>query len=170
MSKERDLLKRWFSEFGRICCNKNLLIETKELLAKPEPEQVAWEKEKKSYLDEIDRLGVESNRDEEEIDRLTQLLTPTKQKPVAWMYDWEDKIEQEQMQDRITKIKSMTESPEAFNVRPLYLAPPTRKPLSDKDIGKGFLQIGVWHRYGSFIAGVRWAEQQHNITGGSDDK
>jgi len=27
--------------------------------------------EKKSYLDEIDRLGVESNRDEEEIDRLT---------------------------------------------------------------------------------------------------
>jgi len=31
MSKERDLLKRWFNEFGRICCNKNLLIETKEL-------------------------------------------------------------------------------------------------------------------------------------------
>jgi hypothetical protein len=37
MSKERDLLKRWFSEFGRICCNKNLLIETKELLAKRQP-------------------------------------------------------------------------------------------------------------------------------------
>jgi len=35
MSKERDLLKRWLSEFGRICCNKNLLIETKELLAQP---------------------------------------------------------------------------------------------------------------------------------------
>lgn len=38
MSKERDLLKRWFNEFGRICCNKNLLIETKELLAKRQPE------------------------------------------------------------------------------------------------------------------------------------
>lgn len=39
MNKERDLLKRWFNEFGRICCNKNLLIETKELLAKRQPEQ-----------------------------------------------------------------------------------------------------------------------------------
>jgi len=39
MSKERDLLKRWFNEFGRICCNKNLLIETKELLAKRQPER-----------------------------------------------------------------------------------------------------------------------------------
>lgn len=37
MSKERELLKRWFSEFGRICCNKNLMIETKELLAKRQP-------------------------------------------------------------------------------------------------------------------------------------
>lgn len=37
MSIERELLKRWFSEFGRICCNKNLLIETKELLAKRKP-------------------------------------------------------------------------------------------------------------------------------------
>ena len=37
MSKVRELLKRWFSEFGRICCNKNLLIETKELLAKRQP-------------------------------------------------------------------------------------------------------------------------------------
>ena len=36
VSRERELLKRWFSEFGRICCNKNLLIETKELLAQPE--------------------------------------------------------------------------------------------------------------------------------------
>jgi hypothetical protein len=45
-----------------------------ELLAQPEQEPVDWEKKKKSYLDEIDRLGMESNKDEEEIDRLTQLL------------------------------------------------------------------------------------------------
>jgi YD repeat-containing protein len=110
----------------------SVIEQTKELLAQPEKEPVAWEKEKKSYLDEIDRLGVESNRDDEEIDRLTQLLTATDQKPLAWMYDWEDKLKEERMQDRITKIKSMTESPEAFNVRPLYTSPPKREPLSTK--------------------------------------
>ena len=40
-----------------------------------------------------------------------------------------------------------------------------QEPLSDKDVGKGFLLTDVWHRYESFIAGVRWAEQQHGIGG-----
>jgi hypothetical protein len=40
------------------------------------------------------------------------------------------------------------------------------EPLSDKDIGKGFLLTDVWHRYECFIAGVKWAERQHGITGG----
>ena len=41
-----------------------------------------------------------------------------------------------------------------------------REPLSDKDIGKGFLLTDVWHRYECFIAGVKWAERQHGIGGG----
>ena len=40
----------------------------------PEQEPFDWETKKKSYLDEIDRLGVEANKDQEEIDRLTDLL------------------------------------------------------------------------------------------------
>ena len=38
------------------------------------PEPFDWETKKKSYLDEIDRLGMEANKDQEEIDRLTDLL------------------------------------------------------------------------------------------------
>ncbi len=37
ISPERELLKRWFKEFNSICCNKNLILETKELLDKPKP-------------------------------------------------------------------------------------------------------------------------------------
>ena len=41
-----------------------------------------------------------------------------------------------------------------------------REPLSDKDIGKGFLLTDVWHRYECFIAGVKYAENHHSIGGG----
>ena len=52
---------------------------------------------------------------------------------------------------------------------PLYTAPPKREPLSDEDIGKGFLLTDVWHRYECFIAGVKWAERQHGIGGGNEN-
>jgi predicted DNA-binding protein (MmcQ/YjbR family) len=51
--------------------------EIEQLLAQPEQteqEPFDWETKKKSYLDEIDRLGMEANKDQEEIDRLTDLL------------------------------------------------------------------------------------------------
>ncbi len=53
-----------------------------------------------------------------------------------------------------------------IDVIPLYTAPPKREPLSDKDIGKGFLLTDVWHRYECFIAGVKYAEKHHGIGGG----
>jgi hypothetical protein len=42
MSKERELLKRWFSEFGKIYADIKLLRDTQTLLAQPEQEPVAW--------------------------------------------------------------------------------------------------------------------------------
>lgn len=136
----------------------------------PKQEPFDWEKEKKSYLDEIDRLGVESNRDEEEIDRLTQLLTPPDQKPVAWMYDWKTPIgknrevqhvfrDKNHLTDDLTVISNHIE-----NVRPLYLAPPTREPLIDKEIQDALIrcrQSTTWD-YG-FEAGVLYAEKAHGI-------
>jgi hypothetical protein len=38
MSKERELLKRWFSEFGKIHADIKLLRDTQTLLAQPEQE------------------------------------------------------------------------------------------------------------------------------------
>lgn len=40
MTKERELLKRWLIDFGKIHPDVELLKETKELLAQPEQESV----------------------------------------------------------------------------------------------------------------------------------
>ncbi len=65
ISPERELLKRWFKEFGSICCNKNLILETKELLAQPEQEQpFCWCIESKNSADwcfSADKSGVIEN-------------------------------------------------------------------------------------------------------------
>lgn len=83
MSKERALLRRVkvlleCSNVEPLQRQSDLIIgEIKELLAQPEQteqEPFDWETKKKSYLDEIDRLGMEANKDQEEIDRLTDLL------------------------------------------------------------------------------------------------
>ena len=42
MSRERELLEKWVSQFGNLRHDFNLLTETKELLAQPEQEPVAW--------------------------------------------------------------------------------------------------------------------------------
>ena len=56
----------------------NDLIQTiQKYLDQPEhteQEPFDWETKKKSYLDERDRLGMEANKAQEEIDRLTDLL------------------------------------------------------------------------------------------------
>jgi hypothetical protein len=46
MSKERELLERWVSQFGNLRHDFNLLTETKELLAQPEQ----TEQEPKGYV------------------------------------------------------------------------------------------------------------------------
>jgi hypothetical protein len=74
MSIEREFLKKL--RYASLLEN-DLRKELEELLAQPEQteqEPFDWETKKKSYLDEIDRLGMEANKDQEEIDRLTDLL------------------------------------------------------------------------------------------------
>jgi hypothetical protein len=87
MSRERDLLQTALGiledyEWGyggdhHKSPEASILNDIRELLAQPEQteqEPFDWETKKKSYLDEIDRLGMEANKDQEEIDRLTDLL------------------------------------------------------------------------------------------------
>jgi len=85
MSIERELLKRFMTELKTEEDVVSLFNDIKECLAKPEQteqEPFDWETKKKSYLDEIDRLGMEANKDQEEIDRLTDLLFS---KPVTYI-------------------------------------------------------------------------------------
>jgi hypothetical protein len=43
MSRERELLKRWLIDFGKIHPDVGVIKETKELLAQPEPEPLLIE-------------------------------------------------------------------------------------------------------------------------------
>jgi len=166
MSKERELLQALILKVDGLegIGLMPIIKECKELLAQPEQieqEPVDWEKEKKSYLDEIDRLGIESNRDEEQIDRLTQLLTTTEQEPVAWMYEWVSKEDKEYTS---VKVGEYPPEEEGFygmkNIRPLYTSPPKPERMTDDEISA----VIVGHDptpYGihMFKMGIRWYEK-----------
>jgi hypothetical protein len=99
------------------------------------------------------------------IDEIQELLAqPEQQEPVAWKV-----IDGTNGEFMFSRVKPMERTYKYDVVIPLYTAPPKREPLSDKDIGKGFLLTDVWHRYECFIAGVKWAERQHGITGVDDE-
>lgn len=53
---------------------------------------------------------------------------------------------------------------------PLYLAPPTREPLSEKQIEYYLERLGSSFKWDDgFIAGIRWAERRHGITGADNE-
>ena len=84
MNKERELLIRARDVLrGLKETHYDLYWDIQTVLAQPKQEPVAWKTEKKSYLDEIDRLSMEANKDQEEIDRLTQWLTQPERKPLT---------------------------------------------------------------------------------------
>ena len=87
----------------------------------------------------------------------------TEQEPVAWMWD-------EMFCEDWTTVSSVikpSKSKYVDNVRPLYLTPPKREPLSEKEIREGNQSMLNATRE-TFIAGVRFAEVMHGITGGGE--
>ena len=87
----------------------------------------------------------------------------TEQEPVAWMWD-------EMFCEDWTTVSSLikpSKSKYVDNVRPLYLTPPKREPLSEKEIREGNQSMLNATRE-TFIAGVRFAEVMHGITGGGE--
>ena len=85
-------------------------------------------------------------------------------KPVAWMYDWEDTIQKVSMQNRMTKIKAISERPEAFNVRPLYKSPQKLELLSED----GLAQLHAINIFNDPFIFARQVEKAHSI--GVDDE
>jgi hypothetical protein len=106
------------------------------------------------FQDEDTRLSV--------MEQIKELLAQPehKEEPVAWMYDWEYTLENESMQNRMTKIKAVSERPEAFNVRPLYTAPPKREPLSYEHLEA---LVDTHHGYPMTLG--RAIEEAHGIGG-----
>ena len=81
--------------------------------------------------------------------------------PVAWMWD-------EMFCEDWTTVSSVikpSKSKYVDNVRPLYLTPPKREPLSEKEIREGNQSMLNVTR-DAFKQGVRFAEKMHGIGGG----
>ena len=98
---------------------------------------------------------------------IRDLLAQPEQEPVAWMYDWNIKGEEEYgntKYDALTRSESITNNRAITNIRPLYTSPQKREPLSDDEVCKELKlsrRSTEWD-YG-FEAGVGFAEEFHCI-------
>ena len=108
------------------------------------------------FIDEIKELLAQPEQD---------LQEDLREEPIGWIYDY---ISPTSVKHTTAIFDKYPYEDWMINIRPLYTLPPKRKPLSGEDIGKGFLLTDVWYRYECFIAGVKWAERHHGITGGEE--
>ena len=90
----------------------------------------------------------------------------TKQEPVAWMYDHQLEVGY----DKYTEVNIIEtcarnlESNNCINIRPLYLAPPKREPLSVERIADLWTDINT----NSVRNFARAIEKEHGIGGGNE--
>ena len=161
MNKERELLKRWLSDFGKIHPDVGLIKDTKELLAQPEQEP------KFNFDLERMKAAIESPISDVTVDDLAK---QTEQEPVAWQFRtfhgeytvcpgwdvWEHCTEQKfnNVSEHVTKG--------FYQVRKLYTAPPKREPLSEEAVSE--LLMGGFSTH--LMDLVRMVEKAHGIGGG----
>jgi len=114
---------------------------------------------KRNALEEADRI-----RKAEEEGRCWACGQKSEQEPVAWMYDFLNTDNREEViRNWVTQDLSDIDREKGFNVRPLYTTPPQRKPLTINEVE----QILAQHSYA--IHGdraryiVRMTEAAHGI-------
>ena len=93
------------------------------------------------------------------------LLAQPEQEPAAWIIETEihGKLSEWVCTDKKHYMEAHDGTKDPI---PLYTEPPTRKPLSDKEITKNTPKlIHIGERL-AFHAGVRFAEKHHGIGGG----
>jgi hypothetical protein len=94
------------------------------------------------------------------------LAQPESNEPVAWMYDHQIEVGY----DKYTGVNFVEtcarnlESDNCINIRPLYLAPPKREPLSDEEIVKLWANKSPANEFEC----VRLVEKAHGIGGGDE--
>jgi len=95
-----------------------------------------------------------------------ELLAQPEQEPVAWMYDHQLEVGY----DKYTEVNIIEtcarnlESNNCINIRPLYLAPPKREPLSVERIADLWTDINT----NSVRNFARAIEKEHGIGGGNE--
>lgn len=90
-------------------------------------------KQCKKYLSSFRGMYVEHNTLLGKLNELLAQPEQTEQEPVAWMYDWNIKGEEEYgntKYDALTRSESITNNRAITNIRPLYTSPQKREPLS----------------------------------------
>lgn len=93
---------------------------------------------------------------------------PDSHQPAAWMYDFLNTDNREDViRNWVTQDPSDIDREKGFNVRPLYAAPPQRKPLTDKEIADCISGIFAERNY--WVKFARAIEQAHGI-GGKDEQ
>jgi hypothetical protein len=153
--KERGLLNLCAVAFKARNICPFLLTEISELLAQPEQseqEPVTDKPTETAMAIMPNGVCVSNVYDAYEEGRKSVMV---EQEPVAWM---QDSIELYVLEEK-SAIRGY--------VIPLYTAPPTREPLSEKEIREGNQSMLNATRE-TFIAGVRFAEVMHGI--GVDDE
>ena len=94
--------------------------------------------------------------------------------PVAFLYDLDAYCDHKPDENVLSKkLPKGLLARHIKNIRPLYTRPaPKREPLSDYDVCEEYITTikeEPWTRIKAYFAGVRFAEEHHQITGGKDE-
>ena len=107
----------------------------------------------------------------ETLHEIQELLAQPEQEPVAWMYDHQIEVGY----DKYTEVNIIEtcarnlESNNCINIRPLYLAPPKREPLSEDnlDVLAVLAEANITDEgIAGYYLGFRDAEKMNGIGGG----
>jgi len=124
-------------------------------------------KDTEDKLQDLATYGVSFSKGGKRIDpRDVYISTEPEQEPVAWMYDHQLEVGY----DKYTEVNIIEtcarnlESNNCINIRPLYLAPPKREPLSVERIADLWTDINT----NSVRNFARAIEKEHGIGGGNE--
>ena len=179
MSKERELLEKWVSQFGNLRHDFNLLTETKELLAQPEQEPVVWQVIGIAGFMYVYNKPRDQVYEHHTVNAL--YLAPPQPKPLSNEQKRLEAIAIKQPEQEPVATKLESHQFTAFHVSAddfkklqklptgtkIYTAPPTREPLSDDEM-RAIWKEGIRGEI-PFVEIGRAIEKAHGITGVDDE-
>lgn len=152
MSRERELLKRVRDALRELKgTHYNLYWDIQSMLDQPEQDNIQY------LLDQVARLTAENAMLKE---KWSTPKPESEQQPEAWI------VVNKETGYR-TQVSHFPDSYDknTFEVIPLYTSPPTREPLSDEEIDKGYQESDGNYYDLAFRDGVRFAEKHNGIGG-----